>query len=391
MRDTLIQCLSEDYQNEREFLRSFQQVLDKEGDMAYPVLLNILTHLDFSVQEAKDHWVHILYHQKKMGDMLNRPVSLATAVCDFFSYISKDLKTPKVVEMSTFEETEKSAKLDGLTGLFNRGHFNETLTGELNRSQRYEDTFSLIFFDLDNFKTLNDTVGHQAGDLALKKVAQILVDAKRVEDTAARYGGEELILILPQTPKIKALVIAERIRKRVEEMDLQFQGESFRLTISGGVASYPMDATEQELLLRCADRAVYEAKAQGKNKIVLHTPTKRQYVRIDLAGEVRFKETVSNDSLTGKSKNVSVSGLLFESQRPLRLGTEIVMEIPIDPDHPSLQLRGRVLRVESTGLSFDIGVAFLGSECDPENSELATALMQHLNIPMGELFNGPCR
>ncbi len=320
IRESLIQCLNENCDDDRGFLREFHRLAEQEGDEVFPILLNLLTHLDFSEQEARDHWSHIIYHRKKLSDQLERPVSLTTAVCDFFSYINKNLKSPKIIELNIFEETEKSSKSDGLTGLFNRRHFNETLTGELNRSQRYEDPFSLIFFDLDNFKILNDTLGHQAGDLALKEVARILIEEKRIEDTAARYGGEEMVLILPQTPKIKALVIAERIRSRVEKMVLEYQGEAFQLTMSGGVSSYPLDATEQDRLLRCADKAVYQAKAQGKNKIVLHTPSKRQYLRVDFAGEIRYKESDSPDQgSAGQSKNVSVTGLLFESRKSLNL------------------------------------------------------------------------
>ena len=109
----------------------------------------------------------------------------------------------------------------------------------MNRVQRYDGCF--FFIDLDNFKKLNDTYGHQAGDLTLKVVADILQNMKRIEDTACRDGGEELVLILHETEKMNALVIAERIHKKIEEAVLAFEGKTFNVTLSGGIAPYSAD------------------------------------------------------------------------------------------------------------------------------------------------------
>ena len=170
-----------------------------------------------------------------------------------------------MIELRVLEETRKISRSDGLTGLFNRRFFDETLEGEINRAIRYEGNFSLIFFDLDNFKNLNDTQGHQAGDLTLKRVAEIMILEKRTEDIACRYGGEELVLILPETQKINALVIAERIRQKLEETELEFEGQSFGITLSGGVASFPVDAQDAKSLIHAADIALYQAKDAGRS------------------------------------------------------------------------------------------------------------------------------
>ena len=103
-------------------------------------------------------------------------------MCDYFSEGSKDLRTLTMIELQLMEETKKVSRTDGLTGLFNRRFFDEALEGEINRVQRYDGNFTLIFFDLDNFKKLNDTQGHQAGDLTLKRVAEIMILEKRTED-----------------------------------------------------------------------------------------------------------------------------------------------------------------------------------------------------------------
>jgi diguanylate cyclase (GGDEF)-like protein len=200
-----------------------------------------------------------------------------TAVCYYFSDVEKNINTPAIIELKMLEETKKQSHSDGLTGLFNRRYFDDSLQGEMNRVQRYDGCFSVFFIDLDNFKNLNDTYGHQAGDLTLKVVADILQTMKRTEDTACRYGGEELVLILPETEKMNALVIAERIRKKVEETGLEFEGEKFNVTLSGGIASYPTDGKEAHELVHAADVALYQAKESGRNRIFIHDLEKRHY------------------------------------------------------------------------------------------------------------------
>ena len=215
----------------------------------------------------KKKWKHIVEHKEKLETKLGHTISLITAVCYYFSDVKKNINTPAIIELKMLEETKKQSHSDGLTGLFNRRYFDEALQGEMNRVQRYNGCFSVFFIDLDKFKKLNDTYGHQAGDLTLKIVADILQAMKRTEDTACRYGGEELVLILPETEKKNALVIAERIRKKVEEAVIEFEGKTFNVTLSGGIASYPADGKGARELVHAADVALYQAKKSGRNRI----------------------------------------------------------------------------------------------------------------------------
>ena len=133
----------------------------------------------------------------------------------------------------------------------------------MNRVQRYDGCFSFFFIDLDNLKKLNDTYGHQAGDLTLKVVDDILQNMKRIEDTACRDGGEELVLILHETEKMNVLVIDERIRKKFEEPVLEFEGKTFNVTLSVGIAHYFADRKGAQDLVHAADVALYQAKESG--------------------------------------------------------------------------------------------------------------------------------
>jgi diguanylate cyclase (GGDEF)-like protein len=173
-----------------------------------------------------------------------------------------------------FQETERLAVTDALTGLYNTRHFYEILEAEVARTDRYESPFSLILFDIDDFKTLNDTYGHQAGDDVLRAVAEVFQQTSRKTDTVARYGGEEFISILPNTGKEMAYTLATRIKEKVERARL-LEDESVRISVSGGVATCPFDATDARSLMYAADMAMYEAKSCGKNQIRCYSAWKR--------------------------------------------------------------------------------------------------------------------
>lgn len=376
--DSLDSCATEN----TDIRETVQNLVENEGEETYPILLNVLTHLEFSTQDAKANWDNILKHQTLLESKLDRPVKLITAMCDYFSEVSKHLHTPTMIELQALEETRKISRTDGLTGLFNRRFFDEALEGEINRAQRYDGSFTLIFFDLDNFKKLNDTQGHQAGDLTLKRVAEIMILEKRTEDIACRYGGEELVLILPETQKINALVIAERIRKKLEEAELEFDGKSFGITLSGGVASYPLDAQDTKSLVHAADIALYQAKENGKNRIFLHTLDKRHYIRIDFAGEVQVtKVDRESEQIKVHGKNFINSGLLFESPVSIEIGTQVQVQIADKSMGKPITVKAQVARVEKFDSYYDIGVSFVEIDIT-EGSEIAQTLAKNLGIPV---------
>ena len=160
---------------------------------------------------------------------------------------------------------------DGLTGLYNHCYLLDALAGEVARAVRYDRHLSVIFLDVDHFKQFNDQFGHQRGDMVLRQVSQILKDEIRKTDIAARYGGEEFVLVLPETSKQDAFVVAEKVRKAVQESianDVADEGPT-TVTISAGVASYMEDGTDATELIAKADAAVYTAKNDGRNAVRL--------------------------------------------------------------------------------------------------------------------------
>ncbi|NIM01814.1 MAG: diguanylate cyclase [Acidobacteria bacterium] len=172
---------------------------------------------------------------------------------------------------STNERLEQLLMVDEKTGLYNFREFQRRLKAEWSRAERYGVPLSLVFFDLDHFKQINDTLGHQAGDKILEEFALLVTGGARANDVAARYGGEEFAVILPHTELGMALRVAERIRRAVDDFTFTAGDSSTSVSVSGGVATYPGGAgvDSMDALVRAADAALYRAKDEGRNRIVV--------------------------------------------------------------------------------------------------------------------------
>jgi diguanylate cyclase (GGDEF)-like protein len=167
-----------------------------------------------------------------------------------------------------FQRTEQLTITDDLTKLFNSRYLNVYLGREIKRCKRHGIPLSIIFLDLDGFKSINDRYGHLAGSGTLTEVGRILAEGVRESDILARYGGDEFVAVLPETPASGAIVIAERLRKSIEENRfLQSMGLAARISASFGIASYPDHALTPEALIQKADQAMYRVKEREKNGI----------------------------------------------------------------------------------------------------------------------------
>jgi len=185
-----------------------------------------------------------------------------------------DLGSIALHNTQLFMQVQEMANSDGLTKLFNKRFFLNRLSQEILDAEKGHYPVSVFIFDLDHFKHYNDTQGHQAGDEVLKMTGQILRDMVRPDDTPARYGGEEFIAILPQTPKDGAMVVAERIRARVEAHTFPNRESQPLKTVSlsGGVATFPDDGRTGTDLIKAADAALYRAKKEGRNRVFRSEP-----------------------------------------------------------------------------------------------------------------------
>lgn len=163
---------------------------------------------------------------------------------------------------------EELSQTDALTGLHNRYFFDQRFEYEFSRARRYRSSLALVMMDIDHFKRVNDTHGHPFGDLVLRGVAKALERELRDVDTLARYGGEEIVAVLPETPHTDAGTIADRLRRSVEAAHFESGGQRVPVTISLGVALYPSSVVEtRQELLKIADDALYRAKESGRNQV----------------------------------------------------------------------------------------------------------------------------
>ncbi|MCB0327699.1 MAG: GGDEF domain-containing protein [Bdellovibrionales bacterium] len=165
------------------------------------------------------------------------------------------------------EELYRLATIDGLTRVYNKAFFQEKLQEEFKRAKRYKRELSFILFDLDHFHNLNNDYGHLAGDYVLKTMCANIQNKLRKNDFLCRYGGEEFAIILPEIKGENALVLAEKIRKMVETMEFNFEGEFINVTISVGVSTLSAETEKASSLVKTADDALYSAKNGGRNKV----------------------------------------------------------------------------------------------------------------------------
>jgi diguanylate cyclase len=255
---------------------------EKKADEFQAILKEITRQLSNSGNELNDQGNSLKSHAEK----LNRSTSLADVsaiaqkiVSETKSVVSSSRNLKKqmdetVSEINTLKEELKgikqAAKTDMLTGLLNRRGFDEAISEALQYSITHNKAFSIILTDIDHFKKVNDTHGHLIGDNVLKMLSRLLNEHIKGKDTAARFGGEEFILVLPDTPLKGAFILAEQIRKSLQTMrwTAKNSGKSIgAITISLGVAQYKPEETVKSLIQR-ADNALYFAKENGRNKTV---------------------------------------------------------------------------------------------------------------------------
>jgi two-component system, cell cycle response regulator len=169
------------------------------------------------------------------------------------------------IEASYHEEIYKMTIIDGLTGVFNKRYFLEALGREMARAQRYARPLSILMFDIDHFKRVNDTYGHLAGDYVLASLARVISTRARREEIFARYGGEEFVILLPETQKEGAMELAEQLRKRVASHLFVFEGEEIPTTVSIGVSTVVNENIPENELIARVDEKLYQAKNEGRN------------------------------------------------------------------------------------------------------------------------------
>jgi diguanylate cyclase (GGDEF)-like protein len=330
-------------------------------------MLELFVHLSFNEEEAKQHWENIFANYQYYKKKLSRNVGLRVAMFDYFINLNQMLTSPILVEMRLFKETEKLTMIDEMTGLFNRRYFNLSMKKELRRAIRYDKLLSLLLLDIDDFKLINDTKGHLFGDETLIKLGQLLCHACREEDIVCRYGGEEFIIILPETTSNGALKFGERFKDSLQENP--FFREN-RITLSGGIATYPYDGNEVIELIKIADKSLYAAKFAGKDRIIIGREESRRFKRNPYSWKLIYKQLndtfIENRDNAVYSQDISLGGIRFESTQLLPLDSKLLLNISL-PENDEIILLGKVVWLKKVNESlYAYGVQFL----DTTNEQL---------------------
>jgi diguanylate cyclase (GGDEF)-like protein len=351
---------SADFTNVVKLDRAIQKLSDKEGPAVFQALMEKLFALSLSETDAMLRWNELVAHHREIAHELTFKLDFRATSLDYLVRKTRLLSEPVLVDRQRLGEMQRNIVSDGMTGLYNFRYFEQSLSRELTRAKRYNAPLSLLFFDIDHFKTINDRLGHLAGDEVLRKVADVISGAVRSTDFACRYGGEEFAVIVPQTGRAGALLLAERIRVAVEKLKiLKLRNQGLHLTISGGVSTLGNDGSDAEELIRAADQALYTAKSLGRNQVVAADSEQRHQPRIPAEVPVVFSAGLDHKEAS-RTKNVSDRGLLLLSNGPLAIGEIVHLEVAIRSDQQPVRCTGSVTHIhpQGTGL-YEIGVCIL--------------------------------
>ena len=356
-RSKLMRLLSDDHPDPGPWVGRLKSLSDIENTPVFATAVRFLFHLRVDDSEGEALLARVLEHRADLTRDLGRDPGLRVAAMDYLSNVDRRYENPKIVEMQEYEETERSARTDTLTGLLNRRVFRETLDAEIRRSRRYRWPVTVLMLDLDHFKAVNDTFGHVLGDVVLRRVGGIIRQAVRDADTAARVGGEEFAVVLPETTRLGGYAVAERIRRRVAHgfRDEPVEGHEVLMTLSAGLALFPEDALHAEELIARADEALYGAKHAGRNRLCVHYREKRRALRFPVKPGLAVH--VGDAEGTGaRALNLSRTGMLLDAGAGLAVAERISLLFD-----EGLKLSGHVVRVvadPNRPARAQVGIAF---------------------------------
>jgi len=242
---------------------------NKYKDCLYSTILLSLTHESFQEDESKSLWNEIISHMRQLEDILGRSVGLSVASLDYLTNVKNALSEPKIIEENKSTFIAGATTKDELTGLYLREVFDVVLKKEMEEAKRKNTSLCLLMIDIDDFKKINDQYGHLKGDEVLNKVGTAINNSVREMDLAARYGGEEMAVIIPRINIEQTFNAAQRIRKTIEKI----QFKDFSVTVSIGLSQTNRLIDTPDKLIHAADLALYKAKNKGKNQVIMSDKT----------------------------------------------------------------------------------------------------------------------
>lgn len=354
---------------------------------------NTVTQLDLTESVSSEYWKQILQGRQELAYRLGKPVSLKTAMLDVLASCTL-LRVPVMMEYDQLKELQRSAATDPLTELNNRRQFEEHFEKELNRAQRYTQNLALVILDLHLFKEVNDRYGHPRGDLLLKNAADTVRKSLRTSDYAFRIGGDEFALLLAHADAEQATALARRMRAAfasgIESMQM-----GIGLGIDYGIAVFPNDGDQRDVLIRVADERLYEMKnAQHTSSGPAHLPApqtaapgapkpaaiparseRRKWERVSFAGTRAYAQLMENPQKTARVLDLGYGGIALEGSMAEDLGADFdaVLHVPIFP--PARVNLKKLYRVRGVAGQTRVGCAFVTGSLRHLSTHLANFTM----------------
>jgi diguanylate cyclase (GGDEF)-like protein len=301
---------------------------DKE---VYRNYFYLLTHLEFEEADAVRHWNEFKDYHTRFEKDLGYPIDTRITTLSYFINENKQLTNPKIIEMKVFQSTQDKVILDDLTSLYNYRHFRQRIVAEMQGAVDREEMLSLIIIDIDNFKHINDDYGHLAGDGILRQIAMLMKSEISNRGETFRYGGEEFAVIVPRAGKQEVYDIANKLCEKIAEHVFINENSVSRheipVTASLGIAVYPQDCDNSDVLIENADKALYNAKGSGKNIVCLYSENQRRTKRLNLSVQGELTSFKSS-SVSIRTLNVSKGGIRFFCEKELT--RDSVVELKLD-------------------------------------------------------------
>ena len=350
--------------------------------------------------------VPLMSKQTHFGSLLvfSSRETVSGSELNFLSLFAKQIELAITIA-DLFQAVKEQAITDGMTGLYNRRYFEEFIKKEAVRADRQGQKFTVIGLDLDHLKQINDAYGHNYGDIAIKAIAEVLKNNARSIDIAARMGGEEFNLLLPGVDSAGGCIAAERIRKAIEAVELEKIG---RITASLGVATYLEHSEDIEELLEITDRAMYESKRNGRNRVTIARPayeTSWQEIAVNTFIDILSKHRIPVDDSTSRLLTKKLQEMNINNEKLYQVADALVATY--NPEHIEGGVKQKVDlaallakrfdlskdaidRLKVAVLLYDIGNTMLPKEIlrkkEPLNDDDKASIKQHPLIAAREIL-----
>lgn len=361
--------LAEDAHNLDRISKTLRRL---EGSLdPHVALLLALTGQSLDEAQAKEQWRAVRNHRADLASALQRSVPLRVALLDHLIQRNQEALTPDLIELRLLAATPGGTGTDPVTGLLTTVALTDHLQREVLRSKRFRTGFSVVLVGVDGIEDLADEIGELNLGIVERDVGLLLRNTVRDIDPAARLGVGRFGVLMPETDRTGAFLAADRLRQQVADhfRSRTLAGQRIPVTISGGVACFPEDAGFGAEVLRLAERALFQARSRGSDRISVHHRERREYIRIEvdpdvLRVDVMVRGEPAADATTEQvSRNISPQGVLFESPRSFQVGQEVSVVCSDVRDAEQIILPARVMRVEAIEADgeeprFEVGLAF---------------------------------